>query len=133
MYLKHKEFRTKIFITTDGSDPKSTYSHREEAIGQFELKIHDNITLKFVSQDKEGNFSRVATLPIINKAKKYEIIIPKQLTVGEPQVTFYFPESFIGLSVTIKSLLKRALEKKIIDKSKLRQEIERILNEILEE
>jgi len=133
VYLKHKESKTKIFITTDGSDPKSTYSHRKEAIGQSELKVQDNITLKFVSQDKEGNFSRVATLPIVNEAKKYEIILPQQLTFGEPRVTFYFPESLKGLSVTIKSLLKRALERKIIDKSKLRQEIERILNEILEE
>ena len=133
VHLKHKESKTKIFITTDGSDPKSTYSHRKEAIGQSELKVQDNITLKFVSQDKEGNFSRVATLPIVNEAKKYEIILPQQLTFGEPRVTFYFPESLKGLSVTIKSLLKRALERKIIDKSKLRQEIERILNEILEE
>lgn len=82
---------------------------------------------------KEGNFSRITTLPITNETKKYEIILPKQLTLGEPQVTFYFPESLKGLFITVKSLLKRILEKKIIDKSKLRQEIERILNEILEE
>ena len=133
VHLKHRESRARVFITTDGSNPKSTDSHREEAVGQFKLKVQDNITLKFVSQDKEGNFSRITTLPITNETKKYEIILPKQLTLGEPQVTFYFPESLKGLFITVKSLLKRILEKKIIDKSKLRQEIERILNEILEE
>ena len=131
--LKHKDLGMKIFITADGSDPKSTYSHREEAVGQFKLEVKDNIMLKFVSQDKDGNFSRVTSLFITNEDKKYEITLPKQLTIGELQVTFYFPESIKGLAVTIKSLLKRAVEKKIIDKKKLRQEIERILNEILEE
>jgi len=133
VYLKHKESQTKIFITTDGSDPKSTCSHREESIGQFELKVQDNIILKFISQDKDGNFSSVTSLSITNEDKKYEITLPKPLTIGESQVTFYFPESLKEFAVTIKSLLKIALEKKIIDKSKLRQEIERILNEILEE
>lgn len=131
--LKHKDPGMKIFITADGSDPKSTYSHREEAVGQFKWEVKDNPTLKFVSQDKDGNFSRVTPLSITNEDKKYEITLPKQLIIGEPQVSFYFSESIKGLAVTIKSLLKRALEKKIIDKKKLRQEIERILNEILEE
>ena len=131
--LKHKDPGMKIFITANGSDPKSTYSHREEAVGQFKWEVKDNITLKFVSQDKDGNFSRVTSLSITNEDKKYEITLPKQLIIGEPQVSFYFSESIKGLAVTIKSLLKRALEKKIIDKKKLRQEIERILNEILEE
>ena len=131
--LKHKDPATKIFVTIDGSDPKSIYSQREEAFGQFELKVQDNITLRFVSQDKEGNFSRIITLPVTNEAKKYEIILPKQLTLGEPQVNFYFSKSLKGLSVTIKSLLQRALDRKMIDRSKLRQEIERILDEVLEE
>jgi len=131
--FKHKDPAIKIFITTDGSDPKSTYSYREEALGQFKMEVKDNITLKFVSQDKDGNFSRVTSLFITNEDQKYEITLPKQLSIGEPQVTFYFSESLKGLVVTIKSLLKRALEKKVIDKNKLRQEIERILNEILEE
>lgn len=131
--LKHKDPTMKIFITTDGSDPKSSSSHREEAVGQFKLKIQDNITLKFISQDRDDNFSRITILSITNEDKKYEITLPKQLTLGEPQVTFYFPKSLKGLVVTIKSLLKQAIEKKIIDKKKLRQEIERILNEILEE
>jgi len=130
--LKHKDPTIKIFLTTDGSDPKSIHSQREEASGQFKLKIQDNITLKFVSQNKEGNFSRVTALSITNEAKKYQIILPKQLTLGEPQVNFYFSKSPKGLSITIKSLLQQALEKKVIDRSKLRQEVERILNEILE-
>lgn len=131
--LKHKEPTAKIFITTDGSDPKSTHSQREKTVGQFKLKVKGNITLKFVTQDKEGNFSRVTALSVINETKKYEIILPRQLTLGEPQVTFYFPMKLKGLSVTIKSLLKNALNNKIIGKSELRGEIERILNEILEE
>ncbi|MHA1331934.1 MAG: chitobiase/beta-hexosaminidase C-terminal domain-containing protein, partial [Candidatus Hodarchaeales archaeon] len=130
--LKHKDPTIKIFLTTDGSDPKSIYSQRKEASGQFKLKIQDNITLKFISQNKEGNFSRVTALSITNEAKKYQIILPKQLTLGEPQVNFYFSKSLKGLSITIKSLLQQALEKKVIDRSKLRQEVERILNEILE-
>ena len=131
--LKHKDPGMKIFITADGSDPKSTYFHREEAVGQFKFEVKDNITLKFVSQDKDGNFSRVTSLSITNEDKKYEIRLPKQLIIGEPQVSFYFSESIKGLAITIKSLLKRALERKIVDKKELRQEIERMLNEILEE
>lgn len=129
--LKHKDPGMKIFITADGSDP--TYSHRKEAVGQFKLEVKDNITLKFVSQDKDGNFSRVTSLSITNEDKKYEITLPKQLMIGEPQVQFHFPKKLNGLIVTIKSLLRCALEKEIIDKKKLRQEIERILNEILGE
>lgn len=131
--LKHKDPGMKIFITADDSDPKSAYSHREEAVGQFQLEVKNSITLKFVSQDKDGNFSRVTSMFITNEDKKYEITLPKQLTIGEPQVHFYFPMKLNGLIVTIKSLLRNALEKEIIDKEKLRQEIERILDEILEE
>jgi hypothetical protein len=131
--LKHKDPGMKIFITRDGSDPKSAYSQREEAVGQFKLEVKDNPILKFVSQDRDGNFSRITSFYITNEDKKYEIILPKQLTIGETQVSFCFPKSIKALAVTIKSLLKRSIEKKIIDKKKLRQEIERILNEILEE
>ena len=131
--LKHKDPKIKIFITDDGSDPKSSYSHREEAFGQFKMEVKDNITLKFVSQDKDGNFSRVTSLVITNEGEKNKIILSKQLTIGEQPANFYFPESLKGFTVTVKSLLKLALENKIIDKKKLRQEIERILNEILEE
>lgn len=131
--IKHKDKATKIFITTDSSDPKSSQSHREKARGQYKLKVKDNITLKFVSQDKDGNYSRITTLAVINEDKKYEIILPKQLSIAEPLVTFNFPKTLRGLVVTIKSLLKRALEEEIIGKSKLRREIQRIINEVLEE
>lgn len=131
--IRHKDKTMKIFITTDGSDPKSSKSHREKTRGQYKFKVEDNITLKFVSQDKDGNYSRITTLLIINEDKKYEITFPKQLTIGEPLVTFNFPKTLRGLVVTIKSLLERALEKKIINKSELRKEIQRIIKEVLEE
>ena len=133
VYLKHKDPTAKIFITTDGSDPKSEYSHREKAVGQFELKIQNNITLKFASQDREGNFSCVTELYLTNEFKKNEIILPKQLTIEESPITFYFPMQLKGLIVTVKSLLKNALKKKVINKNELQKEMENILNEILKE
>ena len=133
VYLKHKDPTAKIFITTDGSDPKSEYFHRERATGQFELKIQSNVTLKFASQDKEGNFSCVNELHLTNEFKKNEIILPKQLTIEESPITFYFPMQFKGLIVTVKSLLRNALEKKVINKNELQKEMENIVNEILKE
>jgi energy-coupling factor transporter ATP-binding protein EcfA2 len=131
--LKHKDPRIKIFITTDGSDPKSNYSHREEAIGQFELKTRENLELKYVTQNKDGCFSRVHSLSIINEDKKYEITLPAQQKIGEQRVIFCFPKSSNSLKVTIKSLLERAIENKIIEKKNLYNEIEKIVNEISEQ
>jgi len=133
VHLKHKDPTTKIFITTDGSDPKSEYSHREKVVGQFEKKIQSTITLDFASQDKEGNFSCVTELHLTNEFEKNEIILPKQLTIEESPITFYFPMQLKGLIATVKSLLKNALEKKVINKNELQKEMDNIINEILKE
>ncbi len=133
VHLKHKDPNAIIFITTDDSDPKSEYSHREKVVGRFELKVQNSFTLKFISQDREGNFSCITELHLTNAFEKNEIILPRQLTIEESPITFYFPMQLKGLIVTIKSLLKNALEKKVIIKSELQKEMENIINEILKE
>ena len=131
VHLEHKDPTAKIFITTDESDPKSEYSQREKVVGRFERKIKNSFTLKFVSQDREGNFSCITKLHLTNEFEKNEIILPKQLTIQESPVTFYFPMQLKGLIVTVKSLLRNALEKKVINKNELQKEMKNILNEIL--
>ena len=133
VHLKHKDPNAIIFITTDDSDPKSEYSHREKVVGRFELKVQNSFTLKFISQNREGNFSCITELHLTNAFEKNEIILPRQLTIEESPITFYFPMQLKGLIVTIKSLLKNALEKKVIIKSELQKEMENIINEILKE
>jgi len=133
VHLKHEDPTAKIFVTTDESDPKSEYSQREKVVGQFERKIQNSFTLKFVSQDREGNFSCVTELHLTNEFEKNEIILPKQLTIQESPITFYFPMQLKGLIVTVKSLLKNAIEKKVINKNELQKEMDNIINEILKE
>jgi hypothetical protein len=130
--LEHSQPGVKIYITTDDSDPKTTYSNRQLVPSPFEMEIRNNPTLKFVSQDKDGNFSRVAVYDLINENKKYEIILPPEKDlIGEKLIKFYFPESLESFKVTFQSFVKCALEEKIVDKKALREEVERILNEIL--
>jgi hypothetical protein len=132
--LKHKDPGIKIYITTDGSDPKSSNSCPIEAIGQRNIEIKDNIKLNYISYDKEdNNYSCLKTIIFTNNDKKYEISLLGQQTIGEQQATFYFPGTLKGFEVTLKSLLRNALELKIIDKNTIHEEIEKVIKGILEE
>jgi hypothetical protein len=131
--LTHKDPGIKIYITTDGSNPKFPGSCPIEAIAQYNIEIKDNIRLNYICCDKENNYSCAKSIFFTNNDKKYEISLIGQQTLGEQQATFYFPGTVKGFEVTLKSLLKNALKLKVIDKSTIHKEIEKVIKEILEE
>lgn len=134
LQLRHKDPGIKIYITTDGSNPKSPTSCRIEASGKYELEIKDNIKLNYISCDKKENkYSRLKSIFITNENKKYEISLQGQQTLGEQQATFYFPGNVKELMVTLRSLLKNALKLKIINKDSIHKEVEKVIKEILED
>ena len=134
------EDHNKIFITSNGSDPKLENSQREETIECYEYTTDEDITLKFCAIDHEGRYSKVLTADFINEDKKYEVKYVNQThqmgieDIGisvkeEPKVQVTLPRDIDSLKQCIQSIIIETKEKYGLSKE---QFIE-VLNMLIED
>jgi len=108
----------KIIYTISGEDPRKSdvvVEVTERMDLAYLVKGKSSVIVKMRALDDEGNASDVLTVEVVNKEKKYEIEIEKDL-FGNMKATFKFPDNIQGLAVVVKSLLKQSAARGILTK-----------------
>lgn len=134
------ENHNKIFITSNGSDPKLENSQREETVDCYEYATEEDVTLKFCAIDNEGRYSKVITINFINEDKKFEVKYVNQahqigiLDIGtsmkeEPKVQVTLPRDADSLKQCIHSIIDETKEKYGLS----REQFIEVLNMLIED
>lgn len=111
---------TEIIYTITGEDPKKSDKiiRVKEKLDLYKhLDNKPNVSIVMRSLDAHGNASEPVKVELINKSKKYEISIERDL-FGQEKGTFKFPENDQGLLAVISSLLQHSLKRDLIDKTR---------------
>lgn len=128
MMVGLSEGTAKLIYTLDGSDPRGSQSAKESNkpldISSF-LEGQPNVKIRIRAVDHEGNTSDPVTIDLISKERKYEIRVGEDF-LGNKVVTFRHPEDTNGLVAALKSIIKYAEVKKLLD-AEIAEEIEELL------
>lgn len=134
-----EEEHNKIYITSNGEDPKDINSQRQESVEKFYYETREDKTIRFCGVDMEGKYSKDIKLQFINEDNKFEVkYVPKQLRIGggfreddfEVQVTL--PKDEESLLKCFRSIIKQMKSIYQISNNVL-LEVMKILLEELEE
>jgi len=117
-----------IYYTDDGSDPITSKQAKELKPGDS-LTIEGNSQIKMVVADKEGNYSAVRTIDVIDELKKYGIYRNLQTSALDEFITFVFPKDQEAALMTISTLIDALRESGIFKK----EELEKTINNALQE
>lgn len=105
----------KIFITSNGCDPKDVNAQREECSTIFQFETKENKQISFCGVDSEGKSSKVITLQLVNDENKFEVkYVPKQLAFGapakeeDPEIQVTLPKDKESLEKCIKSIFNQS-------------------------
>lgn len=121
------EVHNKIFITSNGSDPKLENSQREESFESYEYSTEEDAIIKFCAIDKEGRYSKVIVVEFVNEDKKFEVKYVNQPVqqigideVGtsmkeEPKVQVTLPRDIDSLKQCIQSIIMETKNKYGLD------------------
>lgn len=120
-----------IYYTVDGSDP-ATSKQREKLMPGDTLTIQGNQKIKLLVADERGNYSAVKTVEAINELEKYKIVRPLQISNLDETIHFVFPTSKEAARLTLHSLLSALAKSGLYHQGELRQEIQRVLDEMKE-
>lgn len=130
----------KIYITSNGYDPKDVNAQREENSGIFEFETKEDKSIRFCGVDSEGKFSKVITLKLVNEDNKFDAkIIPKitQLTLGgkenreeNPEIKVTLPNDEESLGRCIKSIFAMSKAKYNLKDQDFTKTLKTLLNEI---
>jgi len=108
-----------VVLSDDKSDPTSHGGTAARYQQSFNLPIAGNMILRLAAKDLQGRYSRVKNYTLIDDLQKNEIKI-EQPPVGEVAVaqvvTFEFPADAAGVETAVTSLLKQALQAKVIER-----------------
>ena len=117
----------KIYVTNNGEDPASITSQREEIRREriFEINNDENPIYKMISQDADGNLSRLIEVSFFDEDQKYQIKSPPFGGV----VQFVLPEDKESLLTSVKTLLESCLRGEIVDKKQIAEVLEEIRRE----
>jgi hypothetical protein len=121
-----------IYYTVDGSDP-ATSPQRQKLTPGDTLTIRGNRKVKLVVADERGNYSAVKTIEAIDDLQKYKIVRPAQKSAFDETITFVFPTSKETARLTLQSLLIELAQSGLYNTDELRQEIQRVLDELKEQ
>ena len=109
---------TEIIYTTVGEDPKKsegTLRIKEKMNLADLVKDRANVVVKMRALDEHGNASDMVAVEIVNKAKKYEIAVDRDL-FGNKKASFKVPDSLPGFVAVLKSLLKQGVAQGLLSK-----------------
>ena len=118
----------KVYVTNNSEDPASITSQREEIRREriFEINNDENPIYKMISQDADGNFSRLIEVSFFDEDQKHQIKLPP---LGRGAVQFVLPEDKESLLTSVKTLLESCLRGEIVDKKQIAEVLEEIRRE----
>ena len=100
-----------MIYTITGDDPKNSETalrvKEEMGLSDF-VKEKASVIVKMRARDEHGNLSDVVAIEVVNKAKKYEVAVDRDL-FGNKKASFKFPDSREGLVAVLKSLLQHGV------------------------
>ncbi|MFZ6018005.1 MAG: chitobiase/beta-hexosaminidase C-terminal domain-containing protein [Chloroflexota bacterium] len=120
-----------IYYTVDGSDPTNSPQRQKLTPGDT-LTIQGNRKVKLVVADERGNYTTVKTIEAIDELEKHKIVRPPQKNVLGETITFVFPTNKEAARITLHSLLSELAKSGLYHQGELRQEIQRILDDLKE-
>ncbi len=134
-----EEEHQKVYITSNGNDPKEANTQREEISNNYKFETKEDKSIRFCGVDYEGKFSKVITLQLVNEDNKFEVKYvpkPKQLSFGAKETQEDDPEIQVTLPKDEESLTKCFIS--IIKQSKTKynlkdRNIAKVLEALLEE
>lgn len=136
---------SKVFITSNESDPKKETSQREEVTTEFNYQTSDEKIIKFCGVDNEGRYSKVITIELLNEDKKFEVkYVPRntQLVlegvdeannidiIEDPKVQVTLPKDKDSLKQCIHSIIGQSKVKYGIKEKQLIEVLEGLIKEL---
>ena len=139
--LSHPDHTVRILVTDTGKDPIAGAKERSEFQGVKSFDIHrlaqarqEIVTIKYVPQDAEGNWGIVETLTFVDETMGNVIRAPRKLIKeSKTIVKFVFPTDEAGLVTAFRTFFESILEHEVVDRERLRQLVEEILDSLLGE
>ncbi len=128
--LRPKHPGDRIYITESQEDPTNPDSKRQEHKGEFTFEAKERKTVRYVVRDAEGNWGLPQTLELINETKKFEVTVQHGYKKGDSMASFAFPKDSDGLSVSLQSLVRIALQLKIITTDELKKILKSLHDEL---
>ncbi|MBZ9688458.1 hypothetical protein G9F72_019190 [Clostridium estertheticum] len=131
----------KIYITSNGSDPKDINSQREESVNRFKYDTKKDETIRFCGVDNEGKFSKVIKLNLVNKDNIYiSKYLPKTgYTIGinaleetEPEIQVTLPKDEESLIKCIRSVIDKVKTNYNLKDAQFIKALKALLNEFKE-
>lgn len=127
--LRPKNAGDRIFVT-EGSDPTNPDSKREEHKSEVRFDVKDRKTICFAVRDAEGNWGLPQTLELINETKKYEVAVQHGYKKDDSTASFTFPKDSDSLAVSFRSLIRVAMQFKVINVDELKKILKSLLDEL---
>ncbi len=131
--FQHTDTAVIIYLTEGQADPMNANTPRQSLRSGESLQISTNKTLKVAVQDREGNWSQLQKLQLINEHHKHEIQLPAQAQLSEQTVTFVFPTNPEEFVVTCRSLFKRGLALEKLTKDQCVEILRMLIEELRKE
>jgi hypothetical protein len=119
-----------IYITEGNADPTKADSKRDKHKGEVRFDVKDRKTIRYAVQDAEGNWSLTQTLELVNETKKFEVAVQHGYKKDDSTASFTFPKDTESLAVSLRSLIRVALQLKIAEPEQLKQLIQSLLDEL---
>ncbi len=128
----------RIYITSNGQDPKQVSAQREECYDVYTFTTRDDKNIRFCGVDAEGKSSAVISLQLVNEENKYVAkIVEKQtqLKVGEKsreeyQIQVMLPKDKESMAKCIRSIFSQTRTKYNIKEIDCKKVLKSLLNEM---
>ena len=130
LIFQHTNSTVRIYVVEGNADPMDASAPRERVNKGESLEIRDNKKIKIAVQDKDGNWSQIETIQLINEHEKYEIKLPIQKRFMEETATIVFPTDIEAFSVTCRSLFTLALERQVLTLEQLTEINQALIDEL---
>ena len=130
LVIKPKNPGEHLFVTEGNSDPTNANSKPEEHKGEARFEIRDRKTISYAVRDADGNWGLPQTLELINETKKYEITVQHGYRKEDNMASFVFPKDDDSLVVSIRSLVRIAMQLKFADVQQIKQLLKSLIDEL---
>lgn len=131
----------KIYITSNKSNPKNANTQREETNSTFTMTTKEDKEIRFCGIDKNGKYSKITTLKLVNEDNKFEAKIvekPMQMTMSrsdetprdyEPEIQLTLPKDEESLIKCFRSIIMQSKKKYKLSDNILDKVLRALINE----
>jgi len=136
--LSHPDESVRVFVTDTGNNPIVEVKERSEFrgsqsfdIGQLVQARRSSLTISYVPQDAEGNWGIIQALTFFDETLENEIRKPPALLKEHKvPIKFVFPTTEAGFVRACRTFFESILENEVVDRGRLRQLVQQILDDL---